>query len=166
MNSPVAVISHHNICDFKNKKLDLQSSTFKTHSIMKKIMFFMLSVLLMTACGGPKNEKDEARRILKNEAEIADNTLKEVQIDFATTCNGCEFSNDIFHYYYTINEEYITIESLKVCEDELKENIRKELERLPETQELIKHIKTIDGKMKYQYTGSQSHEQFTITLEF
>ena len=133
---------------------------------MKKIMFFILSVLFLTSCGSSETEKKEARRILSQEAELTNSTLNGVQIDFATTSNGCEFANDVFHYYYTINEQYVTIESMRENEDELKESIKNSLESMPATQDLIKHIKAIDGKIRYQYTGSQSRKSITITLEF
>lgn len=133
---------------------------------MKKTILFVLSVLLLTSCGSSETEKNEARRILSQEAEVTNKTIKGFQIDFATTSDGCEFSNDVFYYYYTINEQYITIESIREREGELKESIKTTLESMPETQNLIKHIKTIDGKMRYQYTGSQSHKSFTITLDF
>ena len=87
---------------------------------MKRILFIMLSALIMTACGSSNSDKEQARRMLAAEAIATNNQLQGMQIDFATKSDGCEFKDDIFHYYYTVYEEYVTIEALEACKDEIE----------------------------------------------
>ena len=110
---------------------------------MKKILFLALSLIFMISCGGSKqkaseNEMAEARELIKAEVEVADELLRGEQIDFMTVCDGAEFVNDEIHYYYTIDEDYATIDVLRASADDIKENQREALESMPSTKELIR----------------------------
>ena len=133
---------------------------------MKRIMFFMLSVLILTACGSPQAEKENVREQLRKEAETANKNLKGVQIDYATTSNGCEFKNDTFYYYYTVNEQYVDFDAMRAQENALKANIKSTLDSSEETIALLELIKKVNGKIVYEYTGSDSNQIFTITLDY
>lgn len=132
---------------------------------MKRILFIMLSALIMTACGSSNSEKEQARRMLAAEAIATNNQLQGMQIDFATKSDGCEFKDDIFHYYYTVYEEYVTIEALEACKEERKEAIIGILESSEETKEMIRLMRSINGKFIYHYTGSESGKCSDIIIE-
>ena len=89
-----------------------------------------------------------------------------MQIDFATKSDGCEFKDDIFHYYYTVYEEYVTIEALEACKEERKEAIIGFLESSEEAKEMIRLMRSINGKFIYHYTGSESGKCSDIIIEF
>ena len=55
---------------------------------MKRILFIMLSVLIMTACGSSNSDKEQARQMLAAEAIATNNQLQGMQIDFATKSDG------------------------------------------------------------------------------
>ena len=142
-------------------------------------MFFMLSVLILTACGSPQAEKENVREQLRKEAEkenvreqlrkeaeTANKNLKGVQIDYATTSNGCEFKNDTFYYYYTVNEQYVDFDAMRAQENAIKANIKRTLDSSEETIALLELIKKVNGKIIYEYTGSDSNQIFTITLDY
>ena len=126
----------------------------------------MLSALIMTACGSSNSDKEQARRMLAAEAIATNNQLQGMQIDFATKSDGCEFKDDIFHYYYTVYEEYVTIEALEACKEERKEAIIGFLESSEETKEMIRLMRGINGKFIYHYTGSESGKCSDIIIEF
>lgn len=133
---------------------------------MKRILFIMLSALIMTACGSSNSDKEQARRMLAAEAIATNNQLQGMQIDFATKSDGCEFKDDIFHYYYTVYEEYVTIEALEACKEERKEAIIGFLESSEETKEMTRLMRSINGKFIYHYTGSESGKCSDIIIEF
>lgn len=133
---------------------------------MKRILFIMLSALIMTACGSSNSDKEQARRMLAAEAIATNNQLQGMQIDFATKSDGCEFKDDIFHYYYTVYEEYVTIEALEACKEERKEEIIGFLESSEETKEMTRLMRSINGKFIFHYTGSESGKCSDIIIEF
>lgn len=130
---------------------------------MKKILFLALSLIFMISCGGSK-QKAEARELIKAEVEAADEMLRGEQIDFMTVCDGAEFVNDEIHYYYTVDEDYATIDVLKASADDIKENQREALESMPSTKELISLLETIGGSMTFHYKGDYSGETISITV--
>lgn len=125
----------------------------------------MLSALIMTACGSSNSDKEQARRMLAAEAIATNNQLQGMQIDFATKSDGCEFKDDIFHYYYTVYEEYVTIEALEACKEERKEEIIGFLESSEETKEMTRLMRSINGKFIFHYTGSESGKCSDIIIE-
>ena len=130
---------------------------------MKKILFLALSLIFMISCSGSK-QKAEARELIKAEVEAADEMLRGEQIDFMTVCDGAEFVNDEIHYYYTVDEDYATIDVLKASADDIKENQREALESMPSTKELISLLETIGGSMTFHYKGDYSGETISITV--
>ena len=130
---------------------------------MKKILFLALSLIFMISCGGSK-QKSEARELIKAEVEAADEMLRGEQIDFMTVCDGAEFVNDEIHYYYTVDEDYATIDVLKASADDIKENQREALESMPSTKELISLLETIGGSLTFHYKGDYSGETISITV--
>lgn len=136
---------------------------------MKKILFLALSLMFMISCGGSKqkaseNEMAEARELVKAEIEAADEILRGEKIDFMTVCDGAEFVNDEIHYYYTIDEDYATIDVLRASADDVKENQREMLENMSSTKELISLLETIGGSMTFHYKGNYSGETVSITV--
>ena len=130
---------------------------------MKKILLLALSLIFMISCGGSK-QKAEARELIKAEVEAADEMLRGEQIDFMTVCDGAEFVNDEIHYYYTVDEDYATIDVLKASADDIKENQREALESMPSTKELISLLETIGGSMTFHYKGDYSGETISIMV--
>ena len=130
---------------------------------MKKILFLALLLIFMISCGGSK-QKAEARELIKAEVEAADEMLRGEQIDFMTVCDGAEFVNDEIHYYYTVDEDYATIDVLKASADNIKENQREALESMPSTKELISLLETIGGSLTFHYKGDYSGETISITV--
>ena len=136
---------------------------------MKKILFLALSLMFMISCGGSKqkaseNEMAEARELIKVAIEAADEMLRGKQIDFMTVCDGAEFVNDEIHYYYTIDEEYVTIDALRASVDDVKENQRAALESMPSTKELISLLETVGGSLTFHDKGDYSGETISITV--
>ena len=138
---------------------------------MKKILYAVFSIMLLASCGGGKakvteSDKAEAREMLRTELEYANNTLAGKQVDYATFCDGCEFYNDEAHYYYTVNEDYITIQQLKDNVGEFKKRQKEMIKIMPATKELCRLLEMIDGRIIFHYTGDYSGQTVMITLDF
>ena len=136
---------------------------------MKKILFLALSLMFMISCGGSKqkaseNEMAEARELIKVAIEAADEMLRGKQIDFMTVCDGAEFVNDEIHYYYTIDEDYATIDVLKASADDIKETQKATLESMASTKELISQLETVGGSLTFHYKGNYSGETVSVMV--
>ena len=132
-------------------------------------MFLALSLILMISCGGSKqkaseNEIAEARELIKAEIEAANELLRGKQIDFMTVCDGAEFVNDEIHYYYTIDEEYVTIDALRASVDDVKETQKEVLKSIPSTKELISLLEIVGGSLTFHYEGDYSGQRVSITV--
>ncbi len=137
--------------------------------MIKKILFLALSLILMISCGGSKqkaseNEIAEARELIKAEVEAANELLRGEQIDFMTVCDGAEFVNDEIHYYYTIDEEYVTIDALRASVDDVKETQKEALKSIPSTKELISLLEIVGGSLTFHYEGDHSGQRVSITV--
>lgn len=131
---------------------------------MKKITLLLLTTLILVACNS--TEKDQARAYLEAEAKATHMQLVGKKIDMSTTSDGCEFKDDKFYYYYTIDEDIVSIASLETNKQYIEDNMRAMLENMPATKPLIENIKTIDGKVVYHYKGSNTGKCLEIELEF
>lgn len=132
---------------------------------MKKILFILLSVFTLAACNGAENQKERTRKMLAKEVEAANLQIKGLQLDEATRSEGCEFKNDVYYYYYTVNENNLAIEVVEEMKDLLKENLLSGLESDQSTKELLRLVRSLDGKIIYHYTGSASGKTVTIAIE-
>lgn len=131
---------------------------------MKKITFLLLTVFIMVACDSA--EKEKARTFLEAEAKAAHSQLAGKQIDMATTVDRCEFTNDNIYYYYIVDENKVSIENLEANRKVIEDNTRSVLENMPATKPLIDNLKILDGKVIYQYKGSDTGKTMEIELEF
>ena len=137
--------------------------------MMKKILFLALSLILMISCGGSKqkaseNEKAEARAFIKSEVENADKILRGKQIDFMTVWDSAIYVNGDIHYYYTLDESYATIESIRGKVDEIKEKQKAMMESVPAGKELVSKLELINADMTYHYKGNLSGDELSITV--
>ncbi len=133
---------------------------------MKKITFLLLTVLTLIACQKSGQEMDSARAFLRNEANAANTALAGTQIDFATVCDRCEFINDDFHYYYTIDENYVSIADMEANKEDIKNMQRSMFENIPQVNPLAENLSTIGGKVIFHYTGNMSGSSTQIELDF
>lgn len=133
---------------------------------MRKLAFLLLSAVIFIACSASEDEKSAARAFLKAEAEAGNALLEGTQIDAATYCDGCQFKNDDFHYYYIIDEDILSISTMKANKDNIKEVQRTALENIPQSRMLIENLKKLDGKIVYHYTGTITDESLKIEIEF
>ena len=105
-------------------------------TVMKKILFVILSLMFMISCGESKqktseNEKADARAFIKSEVENVDKILRGKQIDRMTVCDSAVFVDGDIHYYYTLDENYITIEAIRENVDEITNNQKTMMESVP-----------------------------------
>ena len=136
---------------------------------MKKILYAVLSLVLLVSCGGSdskvsESDKAEARELIRAEIETTNDFLAGKQVDYATVCDGCEFYNDEIHYYYTFNEDYVNVDLLRSNVEEIKKNQRSIIESMPATRELSDLLKTVNGKLIYHYTGDCSGRTVLVTV--
>ncbi|MBR4066345.1 MAG: hypothetical protein IKJ97_06305 [Bacteroidaceae bacterium] len=129
---------------------------------MKKTLLIIVSILMLTACGELK--KEATRKQLAVEARLANLTLKGMIIDTGIVCEGCEFKDDKFTYYYTLDENVISIESLKETEEVLIEGHKEELKQVAIGNDFFKKLGEIEGTVTFHYTGDMSGENIVITL--
>ena len=133
---------------------------------MKKITLLLLTVLTLVACQKSRQEMDSARAFLRNEANAANTELAGSQIDYATVCDGCEFINDNFHYYYTVDENYVSIADMEANKENIKNMQRSMFENMPSVKPLTDNLNTIDGKVIFHYTGNISGRTMLIEIDF
>ena len=110
------------------------------------------------------DDKNEIRSQVRAEIEAADEVLRGKQVDFMTVCDRAVFVNDEVHYYYTIDEDYKTIEEFRGIAGEIKSNIRAVWESIPEVEELLSKLEQIGGRMVVHYKGNYSGETLSITV--
>lgn len=131
---------------------------------MKKILLLILPALMLVSCA--EIIKESARKQLSATAEITDIELKGSTIDIGIVCDGCEFKNDEFIYYYTFNEDIIPYEALKENEMMLREEFKRDLQmEAIAGDEFYSLLKDVDGKITYHYTGKNTGRTFIITLK-
>lgn len=152
---------------------------------MKKITFLLLTVFALIACDSAEKENtrnsmkdksahsrldkqqiEKARTFLKAEAKAAHQQLAGKQVDMATVSDGCKFKNDNICYYYIVDEDQVSIASMEANRDAIENNLRAMLENMPATKPLIDNLKILDGKVIYQYKGSDTGKTMEIELEF
>lgn len=133
---------------------------------MKNLAFLLLSAVIFIACDTSESDKKAARSFLETEAKAGNALLEGTQIDAATYCDGCQFKNDDFHYYYIIDEDILSISTMKANKDNLKEAQRTSLENIPQSRMLIENLKKLNGKIVYHYTGTTTDETLKIEIEF
>lgn len=110
--------------------------------------------------------KTEAREFLRLAMREANTLMSGKEVDYMTTCEKIEFRNDIVYYYYIIDENQVSIETLRGLKDTMKQNITTTLYNTPDAATLIEKLEILGGKIIYVYTGNISEESTSISLQF
>lgn len=135
---------------------------------MKKV-FYLFVMLLALSCsnGRPSQEEiNKAKEALKFDAELTNKQLSGKWIDSMTLLNSCEFDGQNYVYNEEIDEGYITIDAMREQKETITSNAKLALENNPQFAGVKENLKTIGGKVIYNYVGSESKKVLTITIEF
>lgn len=113
-----------------------------------------------------QDRREEARTFLRTSLSAANELMGGSQVDYMTTCDRIEFRNDNAYYYYTIDESQISIATMRSMQDTMRENIRNNLENAAGSELITDRLAILHGKIIYTYTGNQSGESFSISLQY
>lgn len=134
---------------------------------MKKSIFIMLTVALFAACKGnvSESEKDAARMYIGDAIEVANDMIGGKQIDFMTYCDMVEFINDNVYCYYTVDEDYTTMDNIRNNINVVKEQLEQYFDINQDAKELSDMLAKLNGKFVYRYTGNKSGEQVSFEIK-
>lgn len=124
----------------------------------------------MCACtNGPtgvsSEDADKIKEVIKIEAELTNKVLKGQKVDDATKVIEVDFDGTDFVYNYELDEEYLTIENLKILEDDMTKYQKEMWKSNPQLSNLKNNLNKINGKVVYKYTGSETKKTVTIAFE-
>ena len=124
-------------------------------------------ICLLCACtngstGVSSEEAEKVKEVIKIEAELANKALEGQNVDEMTKVIAVDFDGTDFVYTYEIDEEYLTIEKLKILEEEMTNYQKQIWKSNPQLANLKKNLNRINGKVVYKYTGSESKKTMTI----
>ena len=125
---------------------------------MKKILLFILPALMFFSCA------ESAHKQLEHIARTTDFELKGSTIETGIVCDGCEFKENEFIYYYTFDEGLIPHESLEANKEELREAYTAALAHEAAGNDFYDLIKEIEGNVTYHFTGNRSGRTFVISI--
>lgn len=114
---------------------------------MRKLLFFFAAMLLMVSCS-TGNVKMKA-------LAMAANQMCPKQMDSATTLTEVEYGVGTLFYYYTIDEDIISLEIMDESLEQTAENLKAALE-LPEYKELVDACEAAHAEIHWAYKGLQS----------
>lgn len=134
---------------------------------MKKSIFIMLAIALFAACKGnvSESEKDAARMYIGDAIEVANDMIGGKQIDFMTYCDMVEFRNDNVYYYYTVDEDYATMDHIRNNIDVIKEQAERVFDNDQSAKEVADMLAKLNGKFVYRYTGNKSGETASFEIK-
>lgn len=148
---------------------------------MVKALIFLVMLVALSSCsnGSQKNQeaaktenvldKEEikkAKESLKTEAVIGDKLLAGKQADPMTTIVSIDFDGTNFIYNYEVDEEYISIDQMRTNQETMEKNIKNNLDNAPGFIGAKENLMKINGKVVYNYVGSESKKVLTITIDF
>ena len=123
-----------------------------------------LSIIMLVACSNSE-EKQKAKDSLKYEVELV-NKLTPSSVDFMTTLTSCELDGSNLIYNYEIDEDYSTIDEMKEKQmATLKKTLEASWKNNPQLEGTKANLKTIGGKVIYNYVGNTSKKIMSITIE-
>ena len=126
-------------------------------------MIFLCAIMLV-ACSNSE-EKQKAKDSLKYEAELA-NQLAPMSLDHMTTMMSCEFDGSNLVYNYEIDEDYSTIGEMKEKQmTTLKKTLEAQWRNNPQLEGTKANLKTIGGKVIYNYIGDTSKKIMSISFD-
>ena len=133
-----------------------------------KLLMSLLMVIIMTSCINHTNTQynnEEIREIVNEAAEKANKLMAGQKLDEMTTALSVKFDGTNFVYTYEIDENLMTIEQLRLLQDNLILSIKNGWDNDPNMIKLKTALKQIEGNAIYHYIGSKSKETHTITIE-
>lgn len=133
---------------------------------MRRVMLLILSLVVLNAFAQVPVDKETARELLKQEIEATNNLLNGQQIDVATVSDGCHFCGDVIHYYYTVDETYLTIEAMSKNSARIKQNQKEMFKANVYVQEMLGWLRAVDGKILFHYLGNITGERLVIEIKF
>lgn len=117
---------------------------------MRKLLFFFAAMLLMVSCN---NSKSKLRAMV-----TAANRECPVWVDDTLTITNVEFVAGAVTYYYAVNEDYVSLDSLDVRLDTIAQSFKEEFE-LSEDNEFLDAFKGANAKINFIYKGTQSGDR-------
>lgn len=113
-----------------------------------------------------KEEINKAKESLKYEAEISNKLLAGKQVDPMSRAVSIDFDGTNLIYTFEIDEEYTSIDQMRTNEEAMEKNIRNILDNTPQFIVTKENLMKINGKVIYNYVGSESKKVLTITIDF
>ncbi|MBO4565225.1 MAG: hypothetical protein J5720_07305 [Bacteroidaceae bacterium] len=136
---------------------------------MKNFVALWVICLLCACTNGPtgvsSEDADKIKEVIKIEAELTNKVLKGQKVDDATKVIEVDFDGTDFVYNYELDEEYLTIENLKILEDDMTKYQKEMWKSNPQLSNLKNNLNKINGKVVYKYTGSETKKTVTIAFE-
>ena len=148
---------------------------------MKKVLFFMVMLVALSSCSNGssksqesanteisvnKEEINKAKESLKYEAETANKLIAGKRIDPMTRAVSVDFDGTNLISTYEIDEEYTSIDQMRSNQEAMEKNIRNTLDNTPQFIGSKESLMKINGKVIYNYVGSESKKVLTITIGF
>ena len=133
---------------------------------MKKALFALLAAVAMLSCGPGNEEKRGMRELLSTTFEFVNNQMAGMSVDEATVCDSCAFKNDRVYYYYTIDEEVLSISQLKEEKNLRTAAIKYTIDNNPDMAVLVDMIDKLDGGFSYYYKGRITGEVVCIDIDY
>ena len=133
---------------------------------MKKALFALLAAVVMFSCGPGNEEKKGIRELLSTTFEFVNNQMAGMSVDEATVCDSCAFKNDRVYYYYTIDEDVLSISQLNQEKSVRKATIKYTIDNNPDMAVLVDMIDKLDGGFSYYYKGSITGEVVCIDIDY
>ena len=113
-----------------------------------------------------KEEINKAKESLRYEAETANKLLAGKRIDPMTRAVSVDFDGTNLISTYEIDEEYTSIDQMRSNQEAMEKNIRNTLDNTPQFIGSKESLMKINGKVIYNYVGSESKKVLTITIGF
>lgn len=133
---------------------------------MKKALFALLAAVVVLSCGPGNEEKKGIRELLSTTFEFVNNQMAGMSVDEATVCDSCAFKNDRVYYYYTIDEDVLSISQLNQEKSVRKATIKYTIDNNPDMAVLVDMIDKLDGGFSYYYKGSITGDVVCIDIDY
>lgn len=132
------------------------------------ILPLLLAVVLVAGCKY-QSPKQRTAAILTTEIQKANKLMGGKYVDDLTLCDSVVFNGTdvIYNYIYDETRAQMTIRDFAETpqKDALDINLQLAWATNPSMAALKKMVKTVGGMIIYNYTGSQTGEGFTITID-
>ena len=132
------------------------------------MILLLLPLLLVAGCGG-RTSVQKAKDLIDIQIKKADKLLGDKYIDDITILKSISFDGKNVVYDNVIDEERTRITVREIMDsprkDALEINLQLGWATNPDMETVKKMVKMVGGMIYYNYTGSQTGDSFTITID-